>query len=66
MAPVEAFSAHAVAQRVTMQRGRAIAEALQSSASNCLSRSVRTMSWMGQFGSGLSSRGSPGGTSCEL
>ena len=37
-----------------------------SSESSCLSRSVRTMFRMGQFGNGLSSKGSPGGTGCEL
>ena len=40
-----------------VQRGMAIAEALRRSESSCLSRSVITMSRMGQFGNGLSSRG---------
>ena len=47
-------------------RGSAIAEARQSSVSRCLSRSDTATSRMGQFGSGLSSRGSPGSTGCEL
>ena len=39
-----------MAYRETLQRGSAIAEARRSSASNCLSRSARTMSRIGQFG----------------
>ena len=45
---------------------KAIAQALRRSASRCLSCSVTTMSRIEQFGSGLSSKGSPGGTGCEL
>ena len=54
------LSAQVVPYRETTHRGSAIAEARRSSASSCLSRSVRSRSRMGQFGSGLSSRGSPG------
>ena len=55
------LSAQAAAYRETTQRVSAIAEARRSSESNCLSRSVRTVFGMGHFGSGLSSKGSPGG-----
>ena len=58
MAPSTLYD-QAESYRETTHRGSAIAEARRSSASRCLSRSVRTMSW-------LSSRGSPGGAACEL
>ena len=61
MAP-SSLSVHAVAHRETTHRGSAIAEARRSSPSTCLSRSVRVMSRVGQFGSGLSSRWSHGAT----
>ena len=43
------LSSHAVAQRETVQRGMAVAEALRRSATSCLSRSVIAVSRMGLF-----------------
>ena len=52
MAPSR-LSAHAAALRETTYRGKPSPTPRQSSESSCLSRSVRTTSRVGQFGSGL-------------
>ena len=61
---------HSMAQdcwpRMAPSRLSAQAVAQWETASSCLSLSVRTMSRMAKFGSGLSSRGSLSGTGCEL
>ena len=58
------LSAHALAYRETTQRSGGVPSWRLGEARTCLSRSVRSR--MGQFGCGMSSRGSPAARSEEV